>query len=53
MPIIIALKGVLEKAHSPLLRGLMRYLREVMHDYRDEAEGAIWAAVNPVGGREG
>eukprot|EP00048_Salpingoeca_helianthica_P008436 m.122486 g.122486 ORF g.122486 m.122486 type:complete len:1493 (-) comp14600_c0_seq4:450-4928(-) len=43
MPIIIALKGVLEKAHSPLLRGLMTYLREVMRDYRDEAEDILAA----------
>lgn len=43
MPIIIELKGLLERAHSPLLRGLMLYLREVLRDYKDETEDILAA----------
>eukprot|EP00124_Ichthyophonus_hoferi_P001616 Ihof_evm2s89 gene=Ihof_evmTU2s89 len=36
VPTVIALKGLLEEEHSPLLRLLMEYLRETMEDYKDE-----------------
>lgn len=38
IPIIIALKTMLEKNKIPALRELMNYLREVMQDYRDEVK---------------
>lgn len=40
VPIIIALKTKLEKLHSPLMRDLMAYLRELMKDYKEEIAGA-------------
>ena len=39
VPIIIGLKHVLEKAHSPLVRNLLIYLRELTKDYKDEVAG--------------
>ncbi len=39
VPIIIALKNVFESKHSPLLRQLLLYLRELMRDYKDEVSG--------------
>ena len=39
MPIIIALKHNFEKYHSPLQRPLLMYLREILRDYKDEANG--------------
>jgi hypothetical protein len=41
VPIVVSLKAALERQHSPLLRGVMLFLREVLRDYRDEAEGII------------
>jgi condensin-2 complex subunit D3 len=41
MPIIIALKHNFEKCHSPLQRPLLLYLREILRDYKDEANGTI------------
>eukprot|EP00050_Salpingoeca_kvevrii_P019232 m.83884 g.83884 ORF g.83884 m.83884 type:complete len:1438 (-) comp8320_c0_seq1:218-4531(-) len=43
VPIIIALKNILEKQHSPLLRSLMAYLREVMRDYKEECNDIMAA----------
>ena len=43
MPIIVGLKALLERAHSPLQKPLMLYLREVMRDYKDEAEDIMAA----------
>jgi condensin-2 complex subunit D3 len=39
VPIVIELKNLLEKQHSPLLRNLMEYLKELFKDYKDEIEG--------------
>jgi condensin-2 complex subunit D3 len=39
IPIIIELKNFLEKEHSPLLKNLMEYLKEIMKDFKDEVEG--------------
>jgi len=36
VPIVVALKSVLEKQHSPLMKNLMLYLRELMKEYKDE-----------------
>jgi condensin-2 complex subunit D3 len=43
VPIVIALKQILEKAHSPLLRELMAYLNELMKDYKDELQDIMSA----------
>jgi condensin-2 complex subunit D3 len=36
LPIVAGLKRALEKIRSPLLRYLMEYLKELMHDYKNE-----------------
>ncbi|KAM8926969.1 condensin-2 complex subunit D3 [Pelodytes ibericus] len=36
IPIITSLKVILEQKRIPAVRDLMNYLREMMHDYRDE-----------------
>ncbi|XP_069804288.1 condensin-2 complex subunit D3 [Dendropsophus ebraccatus] len=36
IPIISSLKGLLEQQRIPAMRDLMKYLREMMQDYRDE-----------------
>ncbi|XP_044174621.1 condensin-2 complex subunit D3-like isoform X3 [Acropora millepora] len=43
IPIIIELKHLLEKQHSPLLRDLMSCLKEVMKDYRTEVQDVLSA----------
>eukprot|EP00051_Salpingoeca_urceolata_P018087 m.251934 g.251934 ORF g.251934 m.251934 type:complete len:323 (+) comp19118_c0_seq5:3387-4355(+) len=43
VPIIIALKEIFEKQHSPLLRHLMVYLREVLKDFKEEAADILAA----------
>ncbi|XP_068707976.1 condensin-2 complex subunit D3-L-like isoform X1 [Montipora foliosa] len=43
IPIIIELKHMLEKKHSPLLRDLMSCLKEVMKDYRSEVQDVLSA----------
>ena len=41
VPTVISLKHVLEKQRSPVLRDLMRYLRELMKDYKDEVQDIL------------
>jgi condensin-2 complex subunit D3 len=41
VPIIIELKHFLEKHHSPLLRALMEYLKELLKDYKNEIDGIL------------
>ncbi|KAJ7392206.1 Condensin-2 complex subunit D3 [Desmophyllum pertusum] len=43
IPIIIELKHMLEKQHSPLLKDLMSCLKEVMKDYRSEVQDVLSA----------
>ncbi|XP_027044721.1 condensin-2 complex subunit D3-like [Pocillopora damicornis] len=43
IPIIIELKHMLEKQHSPLLKDLMSCLKEVMKDYRSEVQEVLSA----------
>ncbi|KAM7435860.1 Condensin-2 complex subunit D3 [Porites harrisoni] len=43
IPIIIELKHMLEKQHSPLLKELMFCLKEVMKDYRSEVQDVLSA----------
>ncbi|XP_071500786.1 condensin-2 complex subunit D3-L-like [Diadema antillarum] len=43
VPVIIALKHMLEKEHSPLLGDLMLYLKELMKDYRNEVKDILSA----------
>lgn len=43
IPIIIELKHMLEKKHSPLLKDLMSCLKEVMKDYRSEVQEVLSA----------
>uniref|UniRef100_A0A671K990 Condensin-2 complex subunit D3 n=1 Tax=Sinocyclocheilus anshuiensis TaxID=1608454 RepID=A0A671K990_9TELE len=38
IPIIISLKNMLEKQHSPVLKHLMAYLQVTMQDYRSEVK---------------
>ncbi|CAG6018121.1 unnamed protein product [Menidia menidia] len=38
VPLIISLKGLLERKHSPILRDLMAYLQVTMQDYRKEVK---------------
>jgi hypothetical protein len=39
VPIVVELKATLERKHSPLLRLVMLYLKELMTDYKDEIQG--------------
>ena len=41
VPVVISLKHILEKAHSPVLKDLMVYLRELMKDYKTEVKGKV------------
>ncbi len=43
VPIIIELKRLLEKNHSPLLRNLMEYLKELLKDFKDEVSDILVA----------
>lgn len=43
IPIIIEVKHLLEKQHSPLLRDLMSCLKERMKDYRTEVQDVLSA----------
>lgn len=45
VPVVIEVKGLLEKAHSPLLKYLMMYLKELMTDYKDEVNGILLVRV--------
>ncbi|XP_065903031.1 condensin-2 complex subunit D3-L-like isoform X3 [Dysidea avara] len=36
VPIVVSIKHMFEKAHSPLLKDLMLYLKELMKDYRTD-----------------
>jgi hypothetical protein len=42
VPIINELKRFLESKHSPLLKGLMECLRELLKDYKDEIGGKFF-----------
>ena len=39
VPIVVALKNMLEKQRSPLLKELLMYLQELMKDYKNEVKG--------------
>ncbi|XP_012944788.1 condensin-2 complex subunit D3 [Aplysia californica] len=43
VPVVISLKHMLEKKRSPLLKDLMRYLRELMKDYKNEVKDILAA----------
>ncbi|XP_063956965.1 condensin-2 complex subunit D3-L-like isoform X1 [Lytechinus pictus] len=43
IPVIIALKHMLEEKHSPLLGDLMLYLKELMKEYRNEIKDILAA----------
>eukprot|EP01119_Soliformovum_irregulare_P025524 TRINITY_DN9493_c0_g1_i1.p1 TRINITY_DN9493_c0_g1~~TRINITY_DN9493_c0_g1_i1.p1 ORF type:complete len:1075 (-),score=286.46 TRINITY_DN9493_c0_g1_i1:69-3293(-) len=43
VPIIIEMKHLLEKNHSPLIKDLMEYLIDMMKDYKDEIEDILVA----------
>jgi len=47
VPIIVELKNLLEKQHSPLLRHLMMYLKELMKDYKEEVNGIYYNCHHP------
>jgi hypothetical protein len=40
MPIVVELKNVLERQHSPLLRYVMLYIKSLMAQFREEVNGA-------------
>ena len=46
MPILVALKGRLEASHSPLLRHVIAFLRDVVRDFKDEVAGACHGAAS-------
>ena len=39
VPIVIAVKHNMETNHSPLLRQLLAFLRDIISDYKDEVNG--------------
>ena len=41
VPIVVALKNMLEKQRSPLLKELLMYLQELMKDYKNEVKGIV------------
>jgi hypothetical protein len=41
LPIVLSLKGTLERLHSPMTQYVMIFLREVMKDYKEEMDGTI------------
>ncbi|XP_052706272.1 condensin-2 complex subunit D3-like isoform X1 [Crassostrea angulata] len=43
VPIVVSLKHMLEKHRSPVLKGLMFYLRELMQDYKTEVKDILSA----------
>ncbi|DBA03754.1 TPA: hypothetical protein N0F65_004171 [Lagenidium giganteum] len=43
VPVLIALKHTLESKHSPLMRYLLHYLRELFKSYRDEVKEILSA----------
>ena len=43
VPIVIAVKHNMESNHSPLLRPLLAFLRDVIADYKDEVNGMCHA----------
>eukprot|EP00043_Microstomoeca_roanoka_P018909 m.206659 g.206659 ORF g.206659 m.206659 type:complete len:1386 (+) comp16909_c2_seq12:62-4219(+) len=43
LPIVIQLKGLLDRRRSPLQKNVMLYLREVMLDYKDDVEELLSA----------
>ena len=45
VPIVVALKNMLEKQRSPLLKELLMYLQELMKDYKNEVKGIALAIV--------
>jgi len=40
VPIVVELKHMLASQHSPLLKDLMEFLREMMKAYKDEISGS-------------
>lgn len=48
IPVVIELKNVLEKRHSPLLRYVMLYLKDLMSDYKEEVNGTFVCLVSVV-----
>ncbi len=42
VPIVLGLKSMLEKQHSPLLKNVLTYLCEISIDHKQELAGVFW-----------